>query len=62
VFGNYKANQDVMIPMWFFIALIVLICYLLYVTRTTEETIVTMSRERLKRFQYWCRGLRSRSL
>jgi hypothetical protein len=51
-----------MIPMWFFIALIVLICYLLYVTRTTEETIVTMSRERLKRFQFWCRGLRSRSL
>jgi len=46
-----------MFPVWFFIVLIVLICYLLYLTRTTEETFMMMSKSRLKRFQYWMRGL-----
>ncbi len=44
-----------MLPVWFFIVLILLICYLLYVTRTTEETFYMMSRNRLKKIQYWMR-------
>ncbi len=42
-----------MFPVWFFILLIGVICYLLYITRTTEEDIVMMSKSQLKRFQYW---------
>jgi uncharacterized membrane protein YukC len=42
-----------MFPVWFFILLIAVICYLLYVTRTTEEDIVAMSKNYLKQMQYW---------
>ena len=42
-----------MFPVWFFILLIAVICYLLYVTRTTEEDILMMSRNQLKRMQFW---------
>lgn len=42
-----------MLPMWFFLVLIVAIGYLLYLTRTTEEDILAMSKNQLKRFQYW---------
>jgi len=45
-----------MFPLWFFIVLITIICYLLYITRTTEETLIMMSKNRLKRFQYWIKG------
>jgi hypothetical protein len=45
-----------MVPMWFFIVLIAVICYLLYLTRTTEETLLMMSRNHLKRIQYWIKG------
>jgi hypothetical protein len=44
-----------MFPMWFFIVLITIICYLLYITRTTEETLIMMSKNRLKKFQYWAK-------
>ena len=47
-----------MVPMWFFIVLITLICYLLYITRTTEESFLMMSRNHLKKFQYWIKGYR----
>jgi hypothetical protein len=50
-----------MIPMWFFIVLISLICYLLYITRTTEQTFTMMSKERIRRFSYWCRGVMGRA-
>lgn len=44
-----------MLPVWFFLVLIAVICYLLYITRTTEEDIVMMSKNQLKRLQYWVR-------
>jgi hypothetical protein len=44
-----------MFPVWFFIVLISVICYLLYLTRTTEEDIVMMGKNQLKRLQYWVR-------
>jgi hypothetical protein len=45
-----------MFPLWFFIVLIAIICYLLYLTRTTEDTLIMMSKNRLKKFQYWIKG------
>jgi hypothetical protein len=45
-----------MFPMWFFLVLIAIICYLLYLTRTTDETFIMMSKSRLKKFQYWMKG------
>jgi hypothetical protein len=45
-----------MVPMWFFLVLIAVICYLLYLTRTTEETLLMMSRNHLKRIQFWIKG------
>jgi hypothetical protein len=45
-----------MLPLWFFIVLIMLICYLLYITRTTEENFMMISRNHLKRIQYWIKG------
>lgn len=42
-----------MFPVWFFITLICVICYLLYITRTTDEDILMMSKNQLKRLQYW---------
>lgn len=44
-----------MLPVWFFIVLICAICYLLYVTRTTEDDIVGLSKTGVKRIQYWVR-------
>ena len=41
-----------MFPMWFFIVLIVLICYLLYATRTTEKDLETLSKHQANRLQY----------
>lgn len=45
-----------MLPVWFFVVLIVGICYLLYLTRTTEEDIVKMSKTRIKSLQYWAKN------
>ena len=45
-----------MFPMWFFLVLITIICYLLYITRTTEETFIMMSKNHLKKFHYWIKG------
>lgn len=42
-----------MFPLWFFIVLITIICYLLYLTRTTEEDIIVISKNHFKRIQYW---------
>jgi hypothetical protein len=44
---------EVMFPVWFFILVISAICYLLYITRTTEEDILMMSKNQLKRLQFW---------
>ncbi len=45
-----------MFPMWFFIVLVAIICYLLYLTRTTEENFIMMGKNHLKKFQYWIKG------
>lgn len=58
VFGLYEVKSDFMLPMWIFIVLITLICYLLYITRTTEENFLMMSKNHLKKFQYWVKGYR----
>ncbi len=42
-----------MLPVWFFIVLICGICYLLYITRTTEEDIMMISKNQLKRIHFW---------
>lgn len=42
-----------MLPVWFFIVLILIIAYLLYITRTTEETLLNMSKNHVKKVQYW---------
>jgi ribose/xylose/arabinose/galactoside ABC-type transport system permease subunit len=55
VFGFYKKIR-VMLPVWFFIVLILLICYLLYVTRTTEENFLMMSRNHFRKIQFWVKG------
>ncbi|GAB4091909.1 hypothetical protein [Flaviaesturariibacter terrae] len=44
-----------MFPVWFFIILILLISYLLYITRPTEDSIVVLSRNQLRKIQYWFR-------
>ncbi len=45
-----------MFPMWFFIVLIAVICYLLYVTRTTDENLVVMGKNHFRKIQYWIKG------
>lgn len=45
-----------MLPMWFFIILICVIFCLLYITRTTEENLMMMSKNHLRKFQYWIKG------
>lgn len=44
-----------MFPVWFFIILILLISYLLYLTRPTEDSIVVLGRNQLRKLQYWFR-------
>lgn len=46
-----------MFPMWFFIILLVLIGYLLYITRPSEETFGMMCKNRLDKVQFWLRTL-----
>ncbi|WP_165871365.1 hypothetical protein [Flaviaesturariibacter flavus] len=40
-----------MFPVWFFILLLVLISYLLYITRPTEDSIVVQGKNHLRRLQ-----------
>lgn len=44
-----------MFPVWFFILLIVMISYLLYITRPSEESIAVLGRNQLRKLQYWFR-------
>ena len=46
-----------MFPMWFFIVLIVLIGYLLYITRPSEESFGVMCKNRLDKVNYWIRSI-----
>ena len=49
-------KQD-MFPVWFFIVLIFIICYLLYITRPSEETLIVMSKNRIRKMQFWLKNL-----
>jgi hypothetical protein len=49
---DFIRKSEVMFPMWFFMVLIVVICYLFYLTRTTEESFIAMSRNHFKKFQF----------
>lgn len=42
-----------MIPVWLFFILMAVIGYLLYITRTTDDDLVMMSKNQWKRMQYW---------
>ncbi|WP_165917194.1 hypothetical protein [Flaviaesturariibacter aridisoli] len=44
-----------MFPVWFFILLILVISYLLYITRPSEESIVVLGKNQLRKLQYWFR-------
>jgi hypothetical protein len=44
-----------MFPMWFFIILIVLIGYLLYITRPSEESFTVMCKNHLSKMNFWLR-------
>lgn len=57
VFGLLKESV-IMFPMWFFILLLILICYLLIITRPSEESIFATSRHQLRRIQFWIRSRR----
>jgi len=35
----------VMFPVWFFILLVVFVCYLMYVTRTSDEDLLTKEKQ-----------------
>lgn len=41
-----------MFPLWFFLVLIAVICYLLYATRTTQDDILLTGKSRFKRIQF----------
>lgn len=45
-----------MFPVWFFIILIFLIFYLLYLTRPSEETLMVMSKNRIRKMQFWLKS------
>lgn len=43
----------VMFPVWFFILLVIFICYLCYVTSIREEEILGKDKEQVSALQYW---------
>lgn len=55
VWKLYSVKRSDMFPMWFFIILIVLIGYLLYITRPSEESFTMMCKNQLDKMTYWIR-------
>lgn len=45
-----------MFPVWFFILLIMVICYLLYITRPSEQSFAMMCKDRIGKLQYWLKS------
>lgn len=46
-----------MFPVWFFIILILIICYLLILTRPSEDSLLTVGRNNMKKVQkFWFRN------
>lgn len=54
---EFNRLNEFMFPLWFFIVLMITICYLLYLTRTTEETFSILSKKRLQKIQYWVKEI-----
>lgn len=48
-----------MFPLWFFIILLILICYLLIITRPSDESIIVTGRTHFRRIQLWIRSRRA---
>jgi hypothetical protein len=44
-----------MFPVWFFIVLLAIIGYLLYITRPSEDNFAMMSKNQIRKLQYWLR-------
>jgi len=40
-----------MFPLWFFIILVAIICYLLILTRPSEQSIVMIGKDKWRKFQ-----------
>ncbi len=51
-----------MFPVWFFLVLMTVICYLLYVTRTTEDDLLVMSKNQIRNLQYWIKNTPSKEI
>jgi hypothetical protein len=45
-----------MLPMWFFIVLMGVIAGLLYMIRTSEETLAGVNKNQIRRLQFWSRN------
>lgn len=45
-----------MFPVWFFAVLVSMICYLLFITRPSNESLAAMSRTRIRKLQFWVRS------
>lgn len=45
-----------MLPLWFFVVLVVVIAYLLFITRPGEENISVISRNHWRKFQNLMKG------
>ena len=42
-----------MLPVWFFIVLIVLIGYMLFITRPNEDSFMMISKNHIRKLQFW---------
>lgn len=46
-----------MLPMWFFIVLMGVIAGLLYMIRTSEETLAGVNKNHIRKIQYWMKDV-----
>jgi hypothetical protein len=46
-----------MLPLWFFIVLMGVIAGLLFMIRTSEETLAGVSKSHFKRIQFWMKDV-----
>ena len=51
-----------MFPVWFFLVMMSVIFYLLYLTRTTEDSIGGIGRNRFKKLQFWLKETSERKM
>ena len=48
-----KKRELDMLPVWFFIVLIVLIGYMLFITRPNEDSFMMISKNHIRKLQFW---------